>query len=79
MRKQGGEPREVAVASPAPADLLQRQIERDLDEGTYRLALAFLDSIRTGRKPVCDGNVGREAIRTSLLAEQSLRERRPMG
>jgi predicted dehydrogenase len=79
VRKQGGEPREVTVASVAPAELLQRQIGRDLDEGTYRLALAFLDSIRTGRKPVCDGNVGREAIRVSLLAEQSLREHRPAG
>ena len=48
----------------------------DLDIGTYRQSVAFLDSVRTGRKPVCDGQVGREVIHISLLGEKSVRERR---
>jgi predicted dehydrogenase len=76
LRNPAAEPRDVEVASGAPAELLNQAIGRDLDAGTYRQALAFLDSVRTGRKPVCDAQVGREAMRVSLLAEQSLRERR---
>jgi hypothetical protein len=69
----------VEVASGAPAELLNQAIGRDLDAGTYRQALAFLESVRTGRKPVCDGQAGRDAMRVSLLAELSLREHRVVG
>jgi predicted dehydrogenase len=79
LRKQGAEPRDVEFPSDEPKSLLQQQIGRDLDIGTYRQALAFLDSIRTGRKPLCDGHAGAEAVRCSLLAEQSVRQRRAVG
>ncbi len=70
VRKRGAAPRPVEVTSDAPAGLLQQQVGRDLDIGTYRQAVAFLDSVRTGRKPVCDGQVGREVIHISLLGEK---------
>ena len=76
LRQRGSEPRRVEVANDAPAGLLQQQVGRDLDIGTYRQSVAFLDSVRTGRKPVCDGQVGREVIHISLLGEKSVRERR---
>jgi predicted dehydrogenase len=79
LRKPAAEPRDVEVASGAPAELLNQAIGRDLDAGTYRQALAFLESVRTGRKPVCDGQAGRDAMRVSLLAELSLREHRVVG
>ena len=46
---------------------------------TYREYLAFAHSVRTGEKPLVSGQVGKEAIKISLLAEKSLRERRPVN
>ena len=45
-------------------------------EATYREYIAFAHSLRTGEKPMVSGTVGKEAIKISLLAEKSLRERR---
>jgi predicted dehydrogenase len=37
---------------------------------------AFLNSIRTGRPPLCDHNVGKMASAVALAAERSARENR---
>jgi predicted dehydrogenase len=76
LRRRGEPSRNIPLDDNTPTGLLQQQVGRDLDNGTYRQALAFLESVTTGRKPVCDGKVGREVMRISLLAERSLRERR---
>jgi hypothetical protein len=38
--------------------------------------MAFVNSVRTGKQPIASGQVGKEAIKISLLAEKSIRERR---
>ena len=76
VRKRGGNAQTVEASAQTPRDQFKGQVGKDLDVGTYRQAVAFLNSIRTGARPVCDGQVGREVMSISLLAEQSLRERR---
>jgi predicted dehydrogenase len=49
------------------------------ETSTYREYVAFAHSVRTGEKPLVNGQVGKEAIKISLLAEKSLRERRPLS
>jgi len=78
-KRSGGEPVLIDAADPTPAAVGQRPAGKDEDSGSYRQLVALLDSIRTGRPPVCDGAVGRDAIKISLLAEKSLRERRIMN
>jgi predicted dehydrogenase len=75
-RRTGGEPVLVEAVDSTPAAIGARPAGKDEDSGTYRQLVAFADSVRTGKKPFCDGQVGREAIQISLAAEKSLRQRR---
>jgi predicted dehydrogenase len=74
--KQGAKPELIDAAGSAPSAITARESGPDQDTGTYRQYLAFANSIRTGEKPLVSGEVGKEAIKISLLAEKSLRERR---
>ena len=78
-KRAGGEPAMIDPKDSTPAVVGARPVGKDEDSGSYRQLLAFVDSIRTGRPPFCSGEVGREAIRISLLAEKSVRERRVVG
>ena len=53
--------------------------DRQPQDGTYRQYLAFRDSIRTGKQPVCDGEAGKQAAKIGLLAEKSIHERRAVN
>lgn len=61
-----------------PASVEARPVGKDEDSGTYRQLIAFLNSIRTGRAPIASGEVGKDAVKISLLAEKSIREQRPV-
>lgn len=77
IRKKGvKEPRMLDAADSAPSAITAREAGPDQDLGTYRQHVAFARSIRTGEAPLVTGQVGKEAIKISLLAEKSLRERR---
>lgn len=77
IRKQTGGPAKMIDTKDAAPDIITaRQVGPDQDAGTYREYVAFANSIRTGAKPLVNGQVGKEAIKISLLAEKSLRERR---
>jgi predicted dehydrogenase len=69
----------VDPAGAAPSATTEPQGGPGAEVPTYREYLAFAHSIRTGEKPLTDGQVGKEAIKISLLAEKSLRERRPLS
>lgn len=75
-KRGGGEPALIDSKDSTPTAIGAKPVGKDEDSGTYRQLVAFVDSIRTGRKPFCDGEAGKEAIKISLLAEKSLRERR---
>jgi predicted dehydrogenase len=75
-RQKGGAPKVYDPKDSAPDVITARDVGPDQDTGTYREYLAFANSIRTGAKPLVSGQVGKEAIKISLLAEKSLRERR---
>lgn len=49
------------------------------DPDTYQLYLTFAESLRTGKPPAIGGEAGKIAMKISLLAEMSLRERRPLN
>jgi len=68
---------EPGDASPSP--VTQPTGGPGTEVPTYREYLAFAHSVRTGEKPLVNGQVGKEAIKISLLAEKSLRERRPQS
>ena len=74
--REGAKPEWIDAAGSAPNAINARESGPDQDIGTYREYLAFANSIRTGEKPMVSGEVGKEAIKISLLAEKSLRERR---
>ena len=77
IRKKGvKDPRMFEAAESAPSAITAREAGPDQDLGTYRQYVAFARSIRTGEAPLVTGQVGKEAIKVSLLAEKSLRERR---
>jgi predicted dehydrogenase len=76
IRKQGAKEQLIDAGGSAPSAINKRESGPDQDAGTYREYLAFANSIRTGEKPLVSGEVGKEAIKISLLAEKSLRERR---
>jgi predicted dehydrogenase len=77
IRRQRGGPAKLYDAhEAAPGVITARDVGPDQDLGTYREYVAFAHSIRTGEKPLVSGQVGKEAIKISLLAEKSLRERR---
>ena len=77
IRKQtGGPAKMIDPKDSAPSIITARDAGPDQDTGTYREYLAFANSIRTGAKPLVNGQVGKEAIKISLLAEKSLREKR---
>jgi predicted dehydrogenase len=78
-KRTGGDPTMIDPKDSTPAAVGSRPVGKDEDSGSYRQLLAFVDSIRTGRPPFCSGEVGREAMRISLLAEKSVRERRVVG
>ncbi len=75
-RQKGGAAKVYDPKDSAPDVITAREVGPDQDTGTYREYLAFANSIRTGAKPLVNGQVGKEAIKISLLAEKSLRERR---
>jgi|SRR5215471_1908813 len=75
-RQQGGPAKLFDAKDSAPDIITARDVGPDQDTGTYRQYVAFANSIRTGAKPLVSGQVGKEAIKISLLAEKSLRERR---
>ena len=75
-KKAGGEPTLIDPVDSTPAAVGARPVGKDEDSGTYRQLVAFVHSIRTGRPPFASGEVGKEAIKISLLAEKSLREGR---
>jgi len=78
IRKQGAKEQLIDAGGAAPGAITARESGPDQDTGTYREYLAFANSIRTGEKPLVSGEVGKDAIKISLLAEKSLRERRIM-
>jgi predicted dehydrogenase len=78
-KRTGGEPVMIDPKDATPAAVGARPAGKDEDSGTYRQLAAFLESIRTGRPPFCNGEVGRDAIQISLLAEKSIRERRAVN
>jgi predicted dehydrogenase len=78
-KRSGGEPTLIDPRDTTPAAVGARPVGKDEDSGSYRQLAALVESIRTGRKPFCDGAVGRDAIQISLLAEKSIRERRVVG
>jgi predicted dehydrogenase len=78
--KQGGpglQTVEPGGASPSPVTAATGPA--GVEAATYREYLAFAHSVRTREKPLVSGQVGKEAIKISLLAEKSLRERRPLA
>jgi len=77
-KRAGGEVTMIDAVDTTPGAVGAKPVGKDEDSGTYRQLAAFLDSIRTGQKPFCDGEVGRDAIQISLLAEKSLREQKPV-
>jgi len=77
VRKQGSRDAEVIdTATKTPSVVTAREVGPDQDLGTYREYVAFANSVRTGEKPLVTGEVGKDAIKISLLAEKSLREKR---
>jgi predicted dehydrogenase len=77
IRKKGiKDPRMFEAAESTPNAITAREAGPDQDLGTYRQYLAFARSIRTGEAPRVSGQVGKDAVKISLLAEKSLRERR---
>ncbi len=44
--------------------------------GEYRELIAFAQAIRTGRQPLCNAQVGKEAMKICLLAQKSIDEHR---
>jgi predicted dehydrogenase len=78
-KRSGGEPTLIDPRDTTPAAVGARPVGKDEDSGSYRQLAAFVESIWTGRKPFCEGAVGRDAIQISLLAEKSIRERRVVG
>lgn len=66
----------IDVEDKAPAGITAKVVGPDQDSRTYRQHVAFVESIRTGKPPRCSGEVGKEAMKISLLAEKSVRERR---
>ncbi len=75
-RQSGGQARMIDPKDAAPDVIKERNVGPDQDTGTWREYIAFANSIRTGAKPLTSGQVGKEAIKISLLAEKSLREGR---
>lgn len=77
MKPEGGK---VAVYKNSGGGVRMVEAETGTDrqkqDGTYRQYLAFRDSIRTGKQPVCDGEAGKEAAKIGLLAQKSIEERR---
>ncbi|HYM09368.1 MAG TPA: Gfo/Idh/MocA family oxidoreductase [Bryobacterales bacterium] len=77
LRKKGSrEATSIEAADTTPAAVGSRPAGIDEDNGTYREWVAFVSSVRTGKQPIASGQVGKEAIKISLLAEKSIRERR---
>jgi predicted dehydrogenase len=77
IRRQTGGPAKVYDPKGSAPDIITaREVGPDQDAGTYREYTAFANSIRTGAKPLVSGQIGKEAIKISLLAEKSLREGR---
>jgi predicted dehydrogenase len=66
----------IEAADTTPANVGSRPAGPDEDNGTYREWLAFINSVRTRKQPFASGQVGKEAIKISLLAEKSVREHR---
>lgn len=76
VRMKGAKPETIQPRDEMADAIGSANIGSGLDNGTFRQFLAFRDCIRTGRQPVASGQVGKDAIKMSLLAEKSLRERR---
>ncbi|MBI3694441.1 MAG: Gfo/Idh/MocA family oxidoreductase [Acidobacteria bacterium] len=75
-KRSGGQPEMIDPSDSTPTAVGSKPVGKDEDNGTYRQLMAFVNSIRTGQPGFPDGEVGKEAIKISLLAEKSLRERR---
>ena len=76
VRKNGAAAQDVTPSRTVPEAIGAQQVGADQDIGTYRQYLAFANSIRTGAKPLCDGDTAKQVLKISLLAEKSLREHR---
>lgn len=78
--KPGGRGLEtVEAGDAAPSSVTAPMGGPGTEVPTYREYRAFAHSVRTGEKPLVSGQVGKEAIKISLLAEKSLREGRPQS
>jgi UDP-N-acetylglucosamine 3-dehydrogenase len=76
MQPEGGKVAIYRKSGPPKQVEVERGTDRARQDGTYRQYLAFADSIRTGKQPVCDGEAGKQAAKIGLLAEKSIRERK---
>ena len=48
----------------------------DHDIGTDLMYREFAESLRTGKRPLVDGEEAKKVLKIALLAEKSIRERR---
>ena len=76
LRQKREGAKQVDVAEHVPAPVAAQKNGGDHDIGTYRQYLAFANSIRTGAKPLSNGQSAKNVLKISLLAEKSLREGR---
>jgi predicted dehydrogenase len=76
VRKRGTQPKTIEPADSTPRAVGAKPVGTDEDSGTHREWIAFLESVRTGKQPRCNGQVGKEAIRIPLMAEKSIHEKR---
>jgi UDP-N-acetylglucosamine 3-dehydrogenase len=76
VRMKGAKPEIIQPRNEKADAIGSANIGSGLDSGTYLQFLSFRDSIRAGKPPVVSGQIGKDAIKMSLLAEKSLRERR---
>jgi predicted dehydrogenase len=75
LRKGGGKPVTIEAAEAGVTGDSNPAMAGQ-GAANYLQIKSFLDNIRTGRKPLCDGQAGKEAIRIPLLAQKAIEERR---
>jgi predicted dehydrogenase len=76
LRKLKGPARELEVPVASIPAIQGQRVGPDHDTGTYREYVEFARSIRTGARPICDGQEAKKVLKIALLAEKSIRERR---
>jgi len=68
-----------AVVFRERASRKETRVEISKQDGTLEQHKAFVESIRTGKPPYPDARMGRAALKTSLAAERSIAEGRPIS